>query len=83
LGRDAGACFRVFFYFAWGCFRDFVSGLPDRALKHDLPLDADRLQKGLVVAHHDQGAVESAQGVFQFLDRGEIEMVGRLVQQQK
>ena len=44
---------------------------------------SDRLQECLIVADHDQRAVESAQRVFQFLDRREIEMVGRLVQQQQ
>src|SRR5258705_11573730 len=54
-----------------------------RALKHDLPLDPDRPQEHLVVADGDQRAVESLQRIFQFFDRGEIEMVGRLVQQQE
>ena len=34
------------------------------------------------MAHHDQRAVERAQRAFQFFDRGEIEMVGRFIQQQ-
>jgi len=35
------------------------------------------------VADHDQRTVESFQRAFQFLDRSEVEMVGRLVQQQQ
>jgi hypothetical protein len=35
------------------------------------------------VADNDQCAVESLQRILQFLDRGQIEMVGRLVQQQE
>jgi hypothetical protein len=35
------------------------------------------------VADHDQRAIESFQRIFQLLDRGQIEMVGRLVQQQE
>ncbi len=35
------------------------------------------------MADRDQRAVESLQRIFQFLDRSEIEMVGRLVQQQE
>src|SRR5947207_9612108 len=53
------------------------------ALKQDLPFGPDRPQERLVVADHDQRAVESFQRIFQFLDRSEIEMVGRLVQQQQ
>ena len=67
----------------WSLFRfDYVG--TERALaQHDLPSDSDRPQKCLVVADGDQRAVESLQRIFQFLDRGEIEMVGRLVQQQE
>src|SRR4051812_24749528 len=60
-----------------------MTSLPSDCLKHDLPFDPDRPQERLVVADHDQCAVESFQRSFQFLDRGEIEMVGRLVEQQE
>src|SRR5262245_61325271 len=53
------------------------------ALKRDLPDDPDIAQKGLVVAHHHQRAVERVECAFQFLDRGEIEVIGRLVEYQE
>ncbi len=51
--------------------------------EHDLAPDSDRLQKRLVMADGDQRAVESFQRIFQLFDGSEIEMVGRLVQQQE
>src|SRR4029450_1904366 len=60
-----------------------MTSLPSDHLKHDLPTDPDCPQECLVVADHDQRAVEPLQRSFQLLDRGEIEMVGRLVQQQE
>ena len=51
--------------------------------QHNLPPDSDRPQECLVVADGDQRAVRSSQRIFKLLDRGEIEMVGRLVQQQE
>src|SRR5882757_3823278 len=53
------------------------------ALNNDLPFDPDRPQERFVVADHDQRAIESFQCIFQFLDRSEIEVVGRLIQQQE
>jgi hypothetical protein len=53
------------------------------ALEHDLAPDPDVAQKGLIVAHDDQRAVKRLQRLLQLLDRGDIEMVGRLVQDQQ
>jgi hypothetical protein len=46
-------------------------------------LHADRLQESPVVADRDQGTVESRQCGFQHFDRRQVEMIGRLVQQQQ
>src|SRR6185369_15752410 len=60
-----------------------TTSLPSDCLKRDLPFDPDRPQERFVVADHDQCTVESFQCIFQFLDGSEVEMVGRLVQQQQ
>ena len=52
----------------------------EQQLNCNFPLDADCLQKCLIVADHDQRAVKIRQRGFQLFDRSEIEMVGRLVQ---
>jgi hypothetical protein len=41
-----------------------------------------RFRKGAVVADRDEGAGEAAQPILQPLDRGDVEVVGRLVEQQ-
>ena len=49
----------------------------------DLPFHTDLLQEPLVVAHHDQGPVEAGQRAFQLLDGCQVELIGRLVQEQQ
>src|SRR6476646_5607909 len=55
---------------------------PVRASVNVCPVDADPVQEGQVVADHDQGAREVGQGALELLDRGYVEMVGRLVEHQ-
>lgn len=66
----------------WGVWRDGLSPqifLPEG----NLALDPDRFQECLVMADHQQGAVEVRQGTLQLFDRIDVEMVGRLIEYQQ
>jgi hypothetical protein len=46
-------------------------------------LDTDRVKEATVMTDNHQRAIERPERPFQYLDRGDIEMVGRLVQYQQ
>ena len=63
------------------------AGSGERFVRDDLPvgeLDAagqvHRLQECAVVGHEQHGAGEGVERLFELFDRGQIEMVGRLVE---
>ena len=54
-----------------------------RWLNVEVLVDANGLQKGGVVAYYQRGTVESPNGIFQQFDGFKIEVVGRLIKNEK